>query len=424
VKRDLATTFATEAVVIASYLLAFRLVATSLGTTGFGEYSLSRRTISLLLPLVLLGLDVGIARYVSYAAAERSPRAQGYPAAGLVIAAAAVTAVSIVLLLANQFWAQLFFGSSKYASLVLALPLVLAGAALHGIAYGYLRGLARIQRANLLMAANYGVVPLLAIVLFGSSAASILVAMGAGWAVVSLVPLFRLPMTTKDFRLRINELARFGVPRVPGDVFQLSLFAAPGILVAHAADIRLAGIVAFAIAALGMIGTGLTPVSFVLLPVAARMFAAGSIAGLRTRVLQVAGLTLGTTLVFVILLEIFAGPIVSIYLGPSFAAGADVLRLTLLAALPWGVYITLRSVIDAKHVQAINARNMIITFAVFVATTLVLRSAVDAVTGPIIAFVVALNVLAALTLFEVYRITRTGDSDRVPTAVEPDFTIG
>ena len=274
------------------------------------------------------------------------------------------------------------------------------------------------------MAANYGVVPLLAIVLFGSSAASILVAMGAGWAVVSLVPLFRLPMTTKDFRLRINELARFGVPRVPGDVFQLSLFAAPGILVAHAADIRLAGIVAFAIAALGMIGTGLTPVSFVLLPVAARMFAAGSIAGLRTRVLQVAGLTLGTTLVFVILLEIFAGPIVSIYLGPSFAAGADVLRLTLLAALPWGVYITLRSVIDAKHVQAINARNMIITFAVFVATTLVLRNAVDTVTGPIIAFVVALNILAALTLFEVYHITRTGDSDRVPTAVEPDFTIG
>jgi O-antigen/teichoic acid export membrane protein len=274
------------------------------------------------------------------------------------------------------------------------------------------------------MAVNYAVVPLLAIVLFGSSAASILVAMGAGWVLVSLVALVRLPMTVKDFGLRIKELARFGIPRVPGDVLQLSLFAAPGILVAHASDIRVAGIVAFGIAALGMIGSGLTPVSFVLLPFAARMFAAGSITKLRIWVLQVAALTLGTTLVVVILLELFAGTLVSIYLGPSFAAGADVLRLTLIAALPWGVYITLRSVIDAKHVQAINARNMIITFAVFVVATFALRSAVDTVTGPILAFVLSLNVLAALTLFEVYRITRTGDSDRVPTAVEPDFTIG
>ncbi|HEY3195394.1 MAG TPA: hypothetical protein VGK42_09185 [Candidatus Dormibacteraeota bacterium] len=423
-RRDLATTFVTEAAVIASYLLAFRLVAARLGTTGFGEYSLSRRTISLLLPLGLLGLDVGIARYVSYASVERSARTGSYPTAGLAMAAAGVAVVSAVLLLANQFWAEIFFGSSRYSPLILALPLVLAGAALHGIAYGYLRGLARIQWANVLMAVNYAVVPLLAIVLFGSSAASILVAMGAGWVLVSLVALVRLPVTVKDFGLRIKELARFGIPRVPGDVLQLSLFAAPGILVAHASDIRVAGIVAFGIAALGMIGSGLTPVSFVLLPFAARMFAAGSITKLRIRVLQVAGLTLGTTLVVVILLELFAGTLVSIYLGPSFAAGADVLRLTLIAALPWGVYITLRSVIDAKHVQAINARNMIITFAVFVVATFALRSAVDTVTGPILAFVLSLNVLAALTLFEVYRITRTGDSDRVPTAVEPDFTIG
>ena len=423
-RRDLATSFVTEAAVIASYLLTFRFVAATLGTTGFGEYSLSRRTLSLLLPLGLLGLDIGIARYVSYACAERSPRSAGYPAAGLVMVGAGVGAVSAILLAFNGFWAHVFFGSPKYAPLIVVLPLALAGGGMHVIAYGYLRGLAYIQWANLLMAINFAIVPLLAIVFFGSSAASILAAMGVGWLVVSQVPLFRLRLTTKDLRLRIRELARFGIPRVPGDVVQLSLFAAPGILVAHAADIRVAGIVAFGIAALGMIGSGLTPVSFVLLPVAARMFAAGTVVKLRSRMLEVVGLTLAGTVVVVILIEVFAEQLVSAYLGPSFAAGAGVLRLTLVAAVPWAVYITLRSVIDAKHVQAINARNMTITFGVFVVMTIFLQAFVDSTTAPLVAFVTSLYVLAILTLLEVYRITHIGDSSEVAAVVEPDFTVG
>jgi len=423
-RRDLATTFITEAAVILSYLLTFRLVAVHLGVGGFGEYSLSRRTLSLLLPLGLLGLDVGIARYVSYASAERSPRTAGYPAAGLLLVAAGVGLVSAVLLAFSGFWADVFFGSSRYVSLIFALPLAMAGAGLHVVAYGYLRGLARIQWANVLMAGNYAVVPLVAIVFFGSSAASIIAAMGIGWIVVSLVPLIRLPLSTRDFRLRIRELARFGVPRVPGDVFQLGLFAAPGILVAHEADIRLAGIVAFGIAALGMIGSALTPVSFVLLPVAARMLASGSVVKLRTSVVEVVAITLAGTVVLVLLLEVFAGTIVDAYLGPGFAGGVGVLRLTLLAALPWGAYITLRSVIDAKHVLPVNARNMIITFATFAILTVILRSFIDPTHAPLVAFVVSIYVLAILTLIEVYRITRTGAAGQVPEAVTPDLTAG
>ena len=77
-RRDYVTTFITEALVVAGYLLAFKLVADNLGAGGFGEYALARRTLSLLLPLGVVGLDIGITRYVSYAAAERSPRSAGY----------------------------------------------------------------------------------------------------------------------------------------------------------------------------------------------------------------------------------------------------------------------------------------------------------------------------------------------------------
>jgi O-antigen/teichoic acid export membrane protein len=418
-RRDYVTTFVTEALVIAGYLLAFRFVAVNLGAAGFGEYALARRTLSLLLPLGAVGLDIGITRYVSYAVAERSSRSAGYVPAGLVLMAVAVAVLSAVLLIFNRFWAQIFFGSEAYAATINGIPLLLAGGSLHVAAYGYLRGLARIQRANLLMIVNHAVVPVVSIVVFGSSVSAILIAMGLGWTLVSLVPLIRLPMTTVNLPDRIKELARFGIPRVPGDVVQLLLFALPGILVAHASDIRVAGIVAFGVAAVSMIGSGLTPVSFVLLPMASRLFASGSLGKLRTEIVEVVGITLAGTLLLVVILEVFAAPVVRVYLGPGFSGGVDTLRLTLVGALPWGVFVTLRSVIDARHVRPINARNMVISFACFVVLALLLPRFVDPTTSAVLAFVLALYLLASLTVLEVGRIAGiTGRTlDRRPVAL-------
>jgi O-antigen/teichoic acid export membrane protein len=400
-----ATTFLTEALVIGSYLVAFRLVAAYAGTEGFGEYSLSRRTLSLLAPLAVLGADLGVARYVSYAEAQKSGKSSGYAAGALLVLAVGAGAVSVVLVAASTFWGGVFFGSTAYTNLIFALPPLLVGAGLHSIAYSYMRGLDRIQEANVLMAINMGVLPLAAILLFHGTVLSILDAMGIGWTVVAGIFLVRLPINFAGVRERLRELTRFGLPRLPGDFVALLLFAMPGILVAHAADIRVAGIVAFGVAAVSMIGSGLTPVSFVLLPVAARLLAVGKVRQLRSEVVDVVGITLAATLVLVVALEVFAAPIVSIYLGPNFKSGVDVLRLTLIGALPWAAYITLRSVIDARHVQPINARNLIISFLFALLLTFGLQRVADPTTAAVLAFVLALWLLAGLTMLEVNRIT-------------------
>src|SRR5207248_6971853 len=159
-RRDYITTFVAEALVVVSYLLAFRLVAVFLGTTGFGEYSLSRRTLSLLLPLVVLGLDVGVARYVSYAEANKADGSSAYPPAALLMLGAGATVLSAVLLAFNGFWAQVFFGSATYSGLVVAMPVLIVGGGAQVIAYSYLRGMARIQWANVVYVLNFAVVPI------------------------------------------------------------------------------------------------------------------------------------------------------------------------------------------------------------------------------------------------------------------------
>ena len=415
-KRDYATTFLAEALVVGSYLLAFRLVASALGTTGFGEYALARRTLAMLVPLGALSMDVAVARFVAYAVSERSDRVRGYvPASTALVLGAAAIVGSVLLLFASPL-AYLFFGSASYSRLVAPMALLVLGGGLHGIAYGFHRGSSKIQRANLLMAINQAIVPILAIAVAGGSVETILLAMGAGWTLVSLAFLATLRMSFDGLRPRITELARYGVPRVPGELLRLGLFALPSILIAHAADITVAGSVAFGVAAVGMLGTALAPVGFVMLPAAARMLAQGSIEQLRQQVLRIAWLTAAALAVAIVVVELFAPQIVTTYLGPRFAGTADSIRVIVPAALPWGIYMSLGSVIDAYHVHPVNARNMAIAFAVFVLSAGVLTL----ISVPALAiagtFVVSLYVLGALTLWEVHTITRP---TTLPRAIEP-----
>lgn len=409
-KRDFTTTFITEALVVAGYLLTFRLVANALGTSGFGEYALARRTLAVLVPLGALSLDVAVARYVAYAVSEGSERARRYAPAGIALVLAAVAILSALLLLFSGPLAALFFGSARYSNLVTPMPLLLLGGSLHGIAYGHLRGRSLILGANVLMALNQALIPVLAIVLFGSSVENILLAMGIGWIAVSLVFLAFVPMSLRDPWPQVKQLLRYGVPRLPGDLLRLTVFALPSLLVAHVADITSAGGVAFAVAAVGMLGTALAPVGFVMLPVAARLMAQGSIPELRRHVVQIAQVTAVALSVAIVVVELFAPQIVSLYLGPRFAGTADSLRVIVPAALPWGLYMSLGSVIDAHHVNPVNARNMGVAFGVFlpVAGALTLFHAPPLWIAA--AFVLSLYVLGALTLFEIHSITTLRDA--------------
>ncbi len=411
-RRDYVTTFLTEVLVITSYLVAFRLVAIHQGVSGFGEYALSRRSLSLISPLVVVGLDVAIARYVAYALHKRSPRPGGYATIALLIMAVTVGIASALLLLFPNFFADLFFGSSVYANLVRALPVMLVGSSLHVIAYGFQRGRSQIQRANLLMALNQAAVPVAAVYI-GKDVAQILVLMGAGWIVISAAYLLMTGLSLERGGEHMRELLTFGLPRVPGDFLQLALFALPGILVAHAVDVQTAGIVAFGVSALGMVGTALTPISFVLLPAVTGLFARGWVEQVRQRVIEVVRLAVPLLVVGTLVLEVFARPIIADYLGSGFAAGADVLRVIMIGALPWGLYVILKSVIDARYVRPINARNMAVAFATFVAIVLVSRFFTDSYQLILVAFVAALFVLGALTVVEVFLIVLRGDSTPV-----------
>ena len=410
-RRDYVTTFLTEVLVITSYLVAFRLVAVHLGTSGFGEYALSRRTLSFISPFAVVGLDVGIARFVAYAIGRRSHGEASYAGAALLIIALPTAVISGILLLFPGFFADLFFGSSSYANLITPIPVLLVGSGLHVAAYGYLRGRSQIQRANVLMALDMAAIPLAAVYL-GKDVPEILLMMGTGWMVISTLFLVLARPSIVNVRPHVVELLKYGVPRLPGDFFQLALFALPGIIVAHIAGVKTAGIVAFGVAALGMVGTGLSPISFVLLPTVSGLFARGWVEQVRDRVFELIRLVIPALAAGILVLELFAQPIIADYLGPAFAPAVGVLRLIILGALPWGFYVILKSVIDARYTRPVNARNMAVAFVAFVAAALASRMVTTSPEGIVVAFVISLYVLGLLTAYEVFSIVTKERTER------------
>lgn len=417
-RRDYLTTFTAESLFILSYLAVFRLVADHFGPPGFGEYALSRRTLAFLLPLGALGLDIAVARFVAYAA-DRPEEQREYLPAALGLLAVATGVLSAILLLFQSFWADLFFGSTSYSGLVPPLALMVAGNGLFAIAYGNFRGHLQILRANVLRVVVHVLLPFGAALLVRSSVVDLLYVIGGGWAVLSLVALALTRMSIRNPLAHAGELARYSVPRAPGDLLALVMFAIPGIVVAHVSDITVAGNVAFGIAALGMIAVGVFPVGFVLLPVASRLLAAGSVDQLRGQVFIVARVVVGLIVIAILIFEVFATPIVAIYLGPAFAGSVATLRLLMLGALPWGIYMSLRTIIDARHKRAVNAINVAVAFAFFVALMLILRTWMDPATVVVPVFVISLYVLGTLTVIEIWRITHRP----LPTAPNEDSEL-
>lgn len=418
-RRDYVTTFVAEGLFIVSYLIVFRLVADHFGPKGFAEYALARRTLAFMLPIGAIGLDIAIARYVAYAAGRPKEQRAYLPAAlGLLVVAVGIE--SAVLLAFQPFWAGLFFGSAVYADLIAPLALMVAGNALFAVAYGNFRGHLRIVEANSLRVAAHAIYPFAAAIAVRGSVADLLYAIGGGWAILSLGALVVSPMGLDRPLYRARELATYSLPRAPGDLLALVLFALPGIIVAHVSDITVAGQVAFGIAALGMVASAVFPAGFVLLPVASRLLAAGSIPVLRAQVFGVARVIVALIVAGTVFFEIFATPIVTIYLGPAFAGSVTVLRVIMLGALPWGIYISLRSVIDAKHRRALNAFNVLLTFVLFSVLTLISKTFVDPAQSVVPIFVVSLYFLGVLTTLEVWRITR---SDAEPVALPAEEPV-
>lgn len=406
-------TFLTEFAVLAAGILVYKLAAGRLGVDGFSEYAVSRRTVSLIQPAVVVGLGVGIPRYVALASAGARPKSvDAYFAAGAAILVVAVVVLFAGMNLLENVCSSLFFGSPRYRHLVFPISAMVAGLTLHTACYGYYRGKLSMVRANGLQALNRGVVLLLAFA-FGTTANQVLLATGIGLSGVSVVFLFlilrRMEWDVPEILICGRDLIHYGVQRVPGDFGMAALLALPVVFVAHLSGLREAGHVAFGISLLSMAGGFFAPIGLILLPKATRLLTERNFPLFRNYVMKIQWVTFAVSLAGVLFYEVFADGIIRIYLGQPFDGLVGVTRVIMGGGIAYAIYVALRSIVDAYHVKAVNTINILLSLCVFLGTSLGGYALSGTGTFVLPGFLMALFLLGALTFREVAGIVKLAE---------------
>ena len=408
--REYVGTFLTEFAVMVSQILLYKLAAHYLGKTGFSEYALVRRTVSLLFPIPVPGQAVGLPRYIGVTNGRGDSKAASlyYGATLWCVGGAAVVCLLLMNLLARPF-AYLFFGDKAYWYLSLPLSLMIVGLCVHTVVCGYFRGHMAMNRANVLQFINLAVVPVISFIAFGHSLARVLRAIGLISTLTASIGLFLTPVraVAENNWQEAKELLRYGIQRVPGDFILVALFTLPATFIAHLKGVEEAGFVAFGISVVTIVGAIFAPVGLVLLPKATLMFAEGARKELREHLRLILLVVLCASVAIVLVIWVWIPDLIRLYLGPGFEQVVPVVRLLILGALPYSLYLVLRNLVDAYHEYGVTAAILSGGLAIFLAGSYFGKDLSAKTLSILVAFLVAQITIALLSGLECKRILRT-----------------
>lgn len=430
-RLDLGLTFATEFVILGCSLGVLKLASAQWGAIGFGEFVIARRAMGWIQLPVLVGLHLALARFVAMARAN----GQASEEASLIRSAALISAVAIAImatamLIVPRATAYVLLGSANALSTLRALVLSIAGLVLHTVAYGALRGRRSTSAANAVQWVALGIVPVGTIVWPGITVVRYLTVTGLAMIALSAAVIVSLLMnvraiksTPADLRSARSTLLTYGAPRIPGEVALGALFALPVMIAAHRWGAIVAGQIGLAMSFLQLLGALFSPLGQAMLPTLSARVAEGDVRSVRKIVQWTAVAGIALAALGVAALEVVTPFILSRFFGNQFVSATMIVRVVLLAGVPYGAYVLLRCVLDAVHCQPLNARNLLVALTAFGVVALLTTSPQGMAAGVAVAmFVLGVrtlhDVVASLTVVAFVRGTRNAEQRVLTSAGE------
>jgi O-antigen/teichoic acid export membrane protein len=428
VRRDILVTGLTQAAVGIGGLLLYRLLGTKKGAEGVAAYSLVKQSVVFAWPLIMVGLQTGIPRYVALGRG-RPGAVEGYLLAAVAVTGTTTLAAVGFAVAAPGATASLVFGDAGRTELVLPLILTLVATVGFEVIYGYYRGQSKFVVANVVRVLGVATLPVVLLIAIGGRSIELLISLMAagliaGTAIVAAPPIVQSLRQASPRRVATagRTLLDYGSRRVPGDAAVVVLFSVPTILAAHFVSFQGVGYLSAGLYVLATISIAFQPVGMVFLPLLSRL-CADDFDAARRFVAQLTTCAVHVAIFLTPQMILFAAVAVHAWLGPDFADAGTIVAI---AVAPAGVFVfnvVLRSALDAAAVTAYNARNNVISLAV--ATVAATASLTTDLAPPLncIAWSFALGVftLGVLTLLSVQRVFRLSIAD---FALPPALALG
>jgi len=377
VKKDYILTFVTEFTILGSGLLVYRLAADILGKEGFSEYALVRRTISFLLPALLLGISVGLVRYVSISISlKNDKKAFEYFLGSLMIVVPIVLVFLFISYLFREFFSYLILGKEK-GDLVFPLGLSVLGLCLHTILYSYLRGKLKMFQANLLQLFNLGILNLLPFLLPSVNIKEIFLYWGLGTVCLSFIGIFFIFFSeytslSLENLMAVNiELFKFGVGRVPTHLGLPLFLLLLGVFIVHLVGIKEGGYVSFSVSMLNLAASFFSPIGLVFFPQINRLIGKGEYRLFKNYVLKLYKYCLTFGILILLGVEFFGDKLIILYLGTNFSEVPSILRFTFIGYIPFLLYTLSVNPLDAISIKPIYTKYFLRSLLVFTTLTFV-----------------------------------------------------
>ena len=402
--RDVLLSGGTAALTTASVILVTGWLAAGLGPAGFAIYALSRRVYSAAAAVVPGPLGAALARAIAAAPGPREREA--YLCAGTLIGLGATLAIVAIGAALPALWADLLLSDSRYEPEFLAVLALIAGNTVYMLVFARLRGSSEIGAANLWQLWVLALGPLIvAGLLAGRAPVATILLLFTAVSLTAAVPLLawlgraaRAGIRSADLRQPLGALLRYSVPRVPGTAALAGLLALGPLLAPYLGDLREAGylVAAQSIFRVAEVGTG--GFGLVVLPKVSALQARRLDNFLRERVEDLVALVLHLGVFAAAQLAIWAPEIVGVWLGPAYRDAVPLIRVLLIALVPYLGYTLLRSVIDGIEERPVNVWNLYAAVACTALLSLVLGAAGWGALGLALATAAGFGVLGALTL--------------------------
>ena len=328
------------------------LSASGLAEEDFGSYQVGRRIFSLIGFPALVGTGLSVPRLVAMAAGEEyKNRIQILLSAISIVLPILGLLALLGFLFPNQV-GQLVFGTSTTPALTAGLIVSVVGLCFHTLIYGYLRGIRSLFMASVLAVVNMVVVPFVALILCNKDPGLLLLYGGLGWITVSGVTTSYLFSGSSLHLLKIdrhvvNEMLVYGMPRVPGEFAQFGLTAVPVLIVSHMHGMQDAGFLSFAISVMMLASSMFDFLNIYLLPHLSALAAEHRWNDIRKLIKKSILVVIAGTAFVGVIGWLLIGYIVSLLLDPAYYQAVPYARLLLLGVLPYSLFKTLRTALDA-----------------------------------------------------------------------------
>lgn len=360
---SLVVTFASIAAAALGNVAAYKIVALLSDPVVLSDYSVDRRYLTFLIPLLALGGGVAIPLRI----AIRPVMEESLRILYLQLKAAAVVALVLLGLLAvapERLLGSVFPDAS---GLRLAVIVVMTYASnCTAMLYALQRGLMRFREGAWMLVLANGVFPAIAAVAVLHSVELTFLLWAALSGLLALVVLLRMPRPTRGSIPQFGSLLRSGLSRVPGDLAYAALFVLPVSQYAAADEPTREAVFNYFFVLLGVLTAAASPIAVVMLPlIGARVASFGRAAARRVVLANFVVALCGGAGVF-IALKWLASPLLTLLLSSRYAQEADLLSMLAPGAVGLALFVFLRTTVDGLGERPLVAGICVISLLVFI----------------------------------------------------------